>query len=57
MEQVKGTEEMKQKIIAAAKRSQDDFYQQELLHLSCTCDKYLTNYRHNHNHSNGIYYY
>lgn len=54
MEQVKGTEEMKQKIIAAAKRVQDDNYQQELLHLNCTCDKYLNNYRHNH--SNGIYY-
>lgn len=56
MEQVKGTEEMKQKIITAAKRSQDDYYQQELLNLSCTCDKYLTSYRHNHNHNNGIYY-
>lgn len=53
MEQVKGTEEMKQKIISAAKQAQDDYYQQELLHLNCTCDKYL-NYRHNHNHSNGI---
>lgn len=52
MEQVKGTEEMKQKIITAAQQAQDDYYQQELLHLNCTCDKYLNNYRHNH--SNGI---
>jgi len=52
VEQVKGTEEMKQKIIAAAQRAQDDYYQQELLHLNSTCDKYLNNYRHNHN--NGI---
>jgi hypothetical protein len=54
VEQVKGTEEMKQNIIAAAKRAQDDYYQQELLHLTCTCDKYLNNYRHNH--SKGILY-
>lgn len=56
VEQVKGTEEMKQKIITAAKRAQDDYYNQlEMLHLSCTCDKYLNNYRQNHNHSNGIF--
>lgn len=54
VEQVKGTEEMKQKIIAAAKRAQDDYYHQELLNVNCTCDKYLNNYQHNHNNSNGI---
>uniref|UniRef100_A0A2S2NZL9 ABC transporter G family member 21 n=2 Tax=Schizaphis graminum TaxID=13262 RepID=A0A2S2NZL9_SCHGA len=52
LEQVKGTEEMKQKIITAAQQAQDDYYQQELLHLNCTCDKYLNNYRHNHSNDN-----
>lgn len=52
MEQVKGTEEMRKKIIAAAKQAKDDYYQHEMLHLGCTCDKYLNNYRHNN--SNGI---
>jgi len=55
VEQVKGTEEMKQKIIAAAQRAQDDYYRQESLHLNYTCDKYLNNYRHNHNNGIPIY--
>lgn len=42
VEQVKGTEEMKQKIIAAAKRAQlDQNNQLEMVHLSCTYEKYL----------------
>lgn len=52
MEQVKGTEEMRKKIIAAAKQAKDDYYQQEMLHLGCTCDKYLNNYRHNNSNGN-----
>nr|CAD7445096.1 unnamed protein product [Timema bartmani] len=59
LEQVKGSEEMKEKIIAASKdaRRLPD-YPQELLpeYFSNTvtlCDKYLNNYQESHIHSNG----
>nr|CAD7392191.1 unnamed protein product [Timema cristinae] len=60
VEQVKGSEEMKEKIIAASKdaRRLPD-YPQELLpeYFSNTvtlCDKYLNNYQESHIHSNGL---
>jgi hypothetical protein len=60
VEQVKGSEEMKEKIIAASKdaRSLPD-YPQELLPDYFTnsvtiCDKYLNNYQESHLHTNGI---
>ncbi|XP_021919484.1 ABC transporter G family member 9 isoform X2 [Zootermopsis nevadensis] len=59
LEQVKGSEEMKEKIIAASKdaRSQPD-YPQELLPDYFTnsvtiCDKYLNNYQESHLQTNG----
>jgi hypothetical protein len=59
VEQVKGSEEMKEKIIAASKdaRSLPD-YPQELLPGYFTnsvtiCDKYLNNYQESHLHTNG----
>ena len=53
MEQVKGSEEMKEKIIAAAKESRKGSdYPQELLPDNFTsvnaCDRYLNNYQSNH---------
>jgi hypothetical protein len=60
VEQVKGSEEMKEKIIAASKdaRSLPD-YPQELLPDYFTnsvtiCDKYLNNYQESHLHTNGM---
>jgi hypothetical protein len=60
VEQVKGSEEMKEKIIAAARdaRSLPD-YPQELLPDYFTnsvtiCDKYLNNYQESHLHTNGM---
>jgi hypothetical protein len=60
VEQVKGSEEMKEKIIAASKdaRSLPD-YPQELLPGYFTnsvtiCDKYLNNYQESHLHTNGM---
>lgn len=59
VEQVKGSEEMKEKIIAASReaRLRPD-YPQELLpdyFNNSICDKYLNNYHENHHHihSNG----
>jgi hypothetical protein len=59
VEQVKGSEEMKEKIIAASKdaRSLPD-YPQELLpdyftNSATICDKYLNNYQESHLQTNG----
>ncbi|KAK6626792.1 hypothetical protein RUM44_009269 [Polyplax serrata] len=58
LEQVKGSEEMKEKIIAAAKESgKGPDYPQELLPDNFTsvnaCDRYLNNYQSNHVQSKG----
>lgn len=51
MEQVKGSEEMKEKIIAAAREARrSPEYPQELLPdlSNSVCDRYLNNYQNNH---------
>jgi hypothetical protein len=60
VEQVKGSEEMKEKIIAASKDARNlPDYPQELLPDYFTnsvtiCDKYLNNYQESHLHTNGM---
>lgn len=63
MEQVKGPEELRERIIQASKqaRNQPD-YPQELLpdfvpNTVTICDKYLNNYQKSHIQSNGKIYY
>lgn len=51
VEQVKGSEEMKEKIIAAAREARrSPEYPQELLPdlSNSVCDRYLNNYQNNH---------